>query len=417
MKNKNFSLVKLVIANLVSSLGIGITMISIPWFLINKQNGDQLYGYLMFLVTFLTFFSSPYVGVLLDRFSRKKIFLILEGASCIAAGLLGLVQWLYSTSTSIWIIVLVYIIGSLYYNFFYQTRFAFVQEAFKTEEYKKVNNALEVQGQISILLIGGVTTLLLDKVNLYHLLFFNFITYLIGFVLISMIPYQFVKRESLVTKKSVVSDLREGLQFFRTSPLFTLFLICSFFPFLVSLIANYLHPVYIVKVLNADASILGLLSIYSAIGALVAGVGIPILSKKLKDFTLLKISMIALSGLFGTLIFVKSTFLFLIVLSVISIFTTWNIITRNTILMSKIPSELMGRTNAYLSAFGTVIRLMLIGLFTVLNGSFSILYSFFVLTIIFILAFAGLYVSKASIEDTTIGQEKNMKEIYPKGVL
>ncbi|NEW08099.1 hypothetical protein GK047_19030 [Paenibacillus sp. SYP-B3998] len=45
----------LMIANMLSSIGSGITMIGVPWLLVNRSGGDEVYGYATLASTILLF--------------------------------------------------------------------------------------------------------------------------------------------------------------------------------------------------------------------------------------------------------------------------------------------------------------------------------------------------------------------------
>lgn len=66
------------VANILSSIGSGITMIAIPWLLIQGTNGDKVLGYTTMAVTFIFLVTAPYLGLLIDTVSRKKLLLIGE---------------------------------------------------------------------------------------------------------------------------------------------------------------------------------------------------------------------------------------------------------------------------------------------------------------------------------------------------
>jgi MFS family permease len=68
-------LYQLLTANIVSSIGSGVTMIGVPWLLINRSGGEEIFGYASLCMTLLLFFASLYIGVWVDRVSRKKVLL------------------------------------------------------------------------------------------------------------------------------------------------------------------------------------------------------------------------------------------------------------------------------------------------------------------------------------------------------
>ncbi|WP_326998697.1 MFS transporter [Cohnella kolymensis] len=145
----------LMIANVLSSIGSGVTMIGVPWMLVNRSGGDEIYGYATLAATIVLFLLSPQIGIYIDRISRKKMLL----GSELAGGTITLVFaiWgLYAGRLETWQLIAVYFSGSLYYSIHFPTQFAFTQEIFSKEQYKTLNSVLEVQNQ-STSMIAGVS--------------------------------------------------------------------------------------------------------------------------------------------------------------------------------------------------------------------------------------------------------------------
>lgn len=65
-------------ANLLSSLGTGLTTFLIPWLLITGNNGEQIYTYITIGTTLLIFIFTPSLGSFIDTYARKKITLLCE---------------------------------------------------------------------------------------------------------------------------------------------------------------------------------------------------------------------------------------------------------------------------------------------------------------------------------------------------
>lgn len=87
----------LLAANLISTVGTGVTSYLIIWLLIDQLNQAVLYGILTMVTMILVFFASPYLGSLVDRHSRKNVFLNLEitGVFMLVAFLIFLISQLF----------------------------------------------------------------------------------------------------------------------------------------------------------------------------------------------------------------------------------------------------------------------------------------------------------------------------------
>ena len=136
MKNKN-AVYLLFLANIISGLAQGISMIAIPWYFIEIIEKPKFFTYCYFIITFLTFFWGMYAGTIIDRYSRKKIFLITNficGTIIASVSAYGF----YNQSTSEYLVILVFLITIFNYNVHYPNLYAFGQEI--TE--KKITESL-----------------------------------------------------------------------------------------------------------------------------------------------------------------------------------------------------------------------------------------------------------------------------------
>lgn len=125
-KDRRFQAV--VAANVLSSIGSGITMLAIPLLLVASPDGNKLFGTIMLIMTVISFVATPYIGVLIDRTSRKQMLLTVELIGFITVMLFVIVGFMTDYSTIHYIIL--YGTGNLYYTFFYPTIFALNQEVF-----------------------------------------------------------------------------------------------------------------------------------------------------------------------------------------------------------------------------------------------------------------------------------------------
>lgn len=385
---------KLILANILSSIGSGVTMIGVPWLLINREDGSQIYGYVAFCMTFLLFFLSPYLGVWIDRVSRKRVLLFSEIFGFVVAvffAVWGFVAGNYET----WHLISMYAAGSLYYSLHYPAQFAFNQEIFTKEQYRELNSVMEVQNQAASMLAGGLTSVLIDRIDFSLILMVDAMTYAAGFLLILFIPYVSSENQKQASRVSVWENLKEGFIYIKDKPLFTIFYLSSFMPYIGVMVGNYLIPIYIADTLGADGTVLGLSDVMYAAGAILGGYTIPFLLRKQGEFrtVLLTVSVYTIATVMIAVFPVVGFFLMM------SILLGWgnsgSRVARNTIMMNEVPNEMMGRVNSFFAAVGMLLRVSLIGLFartvTHTGASFSLL----VVGGLLLLACGGVWISRS----------------------
>ena len=77
MKNKQ-AVFLLFLANIISGIAQGISMIAIPWYFVKIVSRPIIFSNSYLLITFFTLFWGLYAGTLIDRYSRKKLFIIIN---------------------------------------------------------------------------------------------------------------------------------------------------------------------------------------------------------------------------------------------------------------------------------------------------------------------------------------------------
>merc|ERR1712166_882456 len=89
MKNKK-AIYLLFLSNIISGLAQGISMIAIPWDFIEIVEASDFFVYSYIIITIGTLFWGIYAGALIDRYSRKKIFIITNLVCGIFIGLIAI---------------------------------------------------------------------------------------------------------------------------------------------------------------------------------------------------------------------------------------------------------------------------------------------------------------------------------------
>ena len=75
MKNRK-AIYLLFLANIISGMAQGISMLAIPWYFAEVSRTDFFWNFYL-IITFITLFWGIYAGTLIDRYSRKNYLLLL----------------------------------------------------------------------------------------------------------------------------------------------------------------------------------------------------------------------------------------------------------------------------------------------------------------------------------------------------
>ncbi|MEA3318704.1 MAG: MFS transporter [Bacillota bacterium] len=369
----------IILANLASSIGSGITMIAIPWLLVTSDNGNEVFGFVAICMTIINFILTPYLGYLIDKVSRRRMIVSSKVVSLIALALFSGVGFV-GMDYALWHYIVIYMIGSLYYTIFYPTMFALNQELFQKNQFKVLNGTMEVQGQLSSMLAGAIASVLLLKWDLHYILVLDVCTYALAIYFFMGISYVRTRKE-----KAVSVSTSEVINYMKREPGMFLFLLASSLPFIGVMLTNYLFPVYLADVLKVEGNIYGIQGMVYGLGAVLAGIIVPIAARKFEDEKLVAGTMILFTMAISVMVYLPvGGYLFMMLW--IALGNGGARVARNAFMMDRIPNEIIGRVDGLLRAVGLLMRIVLLGLFTGLVSMGQIMLCFMILTGILVVA-------------------------------
>ncbi|QFF97480.1 MFS transporter [Psychrobacillus glaciei] len=372
----------IIFANISSSIGSGITMIAIPWMLVTSTNGNAVFGYVTICMTIISFIVTPFIGNLIDKMSRKKLLLVSE-IICFVLLLFFSIIGFMGLHYEVWHYMFIYMIGSLYYTIFYPTMFALNQEIFNKDQYRSLNGTMEVQGQLSSVIAGGLASILLSIWDLQYILLLDALTYGAAIYFYLKLPYTQIS----LRKVSKISKSKgtEGLMYMLKRPSMFIFVFFSIMPFIGVMITNYLFPVYLSDVLKSSGSLYGTQSMIYGMGAIMAGIIVPIIARKFGDEKTIIYCMITYTIAISLIVWVNIPF-YLSLMFFIAIGNSGARVARNSFLMDQIPNEIIGRIDSLFRSLGLFFRIVLLAIFTGMVSTGQIIYCFIILSGLLIIA-------------------------------
>ncbi|MBE7443197.1 MAG: MFS transporter [Flavobacteriales bacterium] len=382
MKNKK-ALYLLFAANGISGIAQGISMLAIPWYFTSIINDSETFGLIYAITTIVTLFWGLYAGTLIDRYSRKLVFLSICVVSFILLLGVSLVGF-YLGEVPIYLIALVFCFTIFNYNIHYPTLYAFGQEITEKENYGKTNSLIEIIGQLTSIVSGVFAAILLTGVNkdflnqvglgflkfnvnpwqLHEIFLLDALTYVAAFVLILFIKYTPIATHE-IDKSSVWNRLIQGFSYLKKHPLLFHFGVSSFAIFVILLIhVHQLMPIYVSKHLHSDSSAYAIGEVVYAFGALIAGAGIRWIFRKTNTIYAIIVLMIISVVRFEILTFSNNILIFMMVSFVLGITNAGARILRITYLFNHIPNHIIGRTGSVFNTVNIFLRFVFIGIFS-----------------------------------------------------
>ena len=336
------------------------------------------------ILTFISLFWSLYSGSLVDRYSRKKLFLF---SNLICAIIIGSIAFLgHSVGDTPWYLVMV-VFGTtmFHYNIHYPNLYAFGQEITEPKNYAKLNSYIEIQGQSTSIIAGSFAAILLTGTDngmlnilglniplpfnivpwkIHEIFLMDAITYVFAFIIIL-----FIKHVPLVEKNtdkgSVFSRFRNGFRFLKENPQIFIFGVCSsaIFTFLIVEIFILL-PSYVSHYLHESADVFASSEVYYSIGALLAGVGIRSITKRMDIVDSIVLMMLVTIVTCLLLTFTKSIAILFIMSLIIGLTNAGTRILKTTFIFQKVPNNIIGRSGSVFNSISITIRTLLILLFS-----------------------------------------------------
>lgn len=375
MKNQT-ALSLLLTSNVISGFAQGISMLSIPWHFSTKTNDYATFGLIYIIITLSTSFWSLYAGTLIDRHSRKKIFLMINVAGFLVLGTVaGTGYFLGELPSSL--VYLVFGVTIFIYNIHYPCLYAFSQEITERGNYGKVNSLLEIQGQATSVAAGAVGAFLLAgsstgfinmlgiKLNLgltfeawelHEIFIMDAFTYLAAIFLISGIKYNPIEQLEIHTG-SIWERLKMGFTWLKEHPMIFLFGNMSHAIFVVLLVeVHLLLSPYVNNHLEAGGDVYASAEIFYAIGALGAGLWIRSLFRNTSVIKAVIILMLLTVIGLALVAFTKSIWIFYIFSLMIGVTNAGTRVLRVTWLFSRTPNNMMGRTGSVFQVINILLR-------------------------------------------------------------
>lgn len=373
----------LLFANSVSGVAQGIAMLAIPWYFTGVIHSEGLFGKAYLWVTAISLFWGLYAGTIIDRYDRKKIFL---GINLVGLTVISIITAIgfYQQSLHWFFVAAVFGVTAFIYNIHFPNLYAFAQEITDKKQYAKVTSLLEIQGQLTFTISGGLAAILLNGVDgqlvfmghqmqlpfaiqpwkIYEIFSLGIVAYLITFLLIYRIQSMPIS-DRKIDEGTLLERMNVGFAFLKKNRAIFHFGNASLLLFLTIIIfGTYVATMYVKLFLGASGDVYAIGDMTFSIGALAAGV----ISAKLFGDRKAVLGIIFLSALAGvmylTMIGSKSIYIFFLANFIIGACNSAVRIQRVTYMFHHIPNKVIGRTGSIFFVINVMLRFGLIGLFT-----------------------------------------------------
>ena len=255
----------------VASIGAGLTYISITWMTLLDKNSVSAVaiGMLCFWSPGVLF--GPFMGVLVDRYSRRNH--LLAASNWIRAIALVIFSYYLFHHHSLIAIYILSFIQGLFFSLFFPAAFRLTREMVPHRKLLYANATIDMMFEGGNIIGMGLAGLLIALMTAAGTLMAN-----AGLFVLAGIALFFIKKDDLnITynddvKFNLFQDFKDGLTYIFTNPAILVIYSIQLFVFLEYLTAPVLLAPYARNILHANAAQFGYIEAALSVGAVTGGI-------------------------------------------------------------------------------------------------------------------------------------------------
>lgn len=326
---------------ITSQVGIWIQNVAISWVVYSITKSPFMMGGILFINTLPLFLVTPFAGMIIDKFNRHKLLLIIQILFALQAFLMALCA--ITNHLMLWNIITL----GLFLNVVAAVDAPLRQSTYilLVDDKTDLSNALSLNAacfNVARLVGPAAAGVLISAVGTAWCFTINFLCILPCVFLVMMMNFKDKKSDS-VKNKSIVDGVKEGLEYaFHSEQILLLLAFAAVFSF-IALTYPLLIPIYTKEVLHAGADTLGWIMSSTGIGALCSSIYLATRTsfKGLKYIICIGAALLSIG--FIIMGFVHQTFLSCIIMFFAGLGFTSAITSDSTLLQSILDDDKRGR--------------------------------------------------------------------------
>ncbi|GKX31025.1 MFS transporter [Vallitalea longa] len=384
----NITLISL--SRFISYFGDGVFFIGVNWFIYNESGSILFLSLFQAISGIPIILSIPFIGVLADRFSRKKLVISADILRCfIIVLLIVCVNFNYYIIPLFIAKVLLSLLETTYFISFS----GLVVDSIKKDNLVSFNSTSTIAYQFGYLLGSASAGFIISIVGNVGVLVVDAISFIL-----SAFSIMFVKRivttneyHSIEKKDKIkyFTNIVEGLRIIRLNKVLRSIVIFSIpGPLLISLI-NLLEPAFISNILKGTATSLGFVDTALGIGTIFGALFIGILKKAKKENIYLWLGYILVSLGFVVFATVPTVLLAIVVNFFIGVFHSGIGIIYNSNIQYRCDKEYIGRITSFKRIIQNILATLILIVFGGIGSLLNYRYLFVILSIMTLLT--GLF--------------------------
>jgi len=351
--SKRVPIYALLLASAISNVGNMLTMIALPWFVLETTGSAAMTGLVGFFVALPNFVAGIFGGTLVDRLGYKRVSIIADLVS--GFGVLMVPLLYITTGIAFWQLLTFVFIGALLDIPGLTARRAMLPELTKQGglRLEQVNSAFESVQYLALLLGPPLAGVLIGFMGAENVLWLDAGTFVVSAALVAIAvpsPRQAVR----AVGGRYLDELKAGLRFLRGDRLlFSMAVSVGIGNFLSASVLAVIYPVF-VNDEYGRASVLGLMATAFGVGGLLGAIIFGAYGHRLPRRAIWVVSFMMVPVEFFVILLTTSLPVILAVLAITAVFSGPINALMVTIRHERIPPPLRGRVFSTFSAITAV---------------------------------------------------------------
>jgi MFS family permease len=252
------------LANLVSRLGDWLGYVALNLYVFDLTNSATALAGLLAVESIPALLVGPFAGVVVDRFSRRRVMILANLAGALIFALLPLVTWL-------WQIYVLALLARLAISLFDPAERALLPDLVGKDRVLEANAAISVVNYLALIVGPAIAGFLVAASSAAAAFWADAVSFVIAVLFVSRISGELPRTKTDgQTESSWHEDLKVGLRYAFSSSALRLLLITTFIAAFSGAALTTIEVVYIKDVLNGGDVGYGLLYSVAGVGAIIA---------------------------------------------------------------------------------------------------------------------------------------------------
>jgi MFS family permease len=344
-------LVSLLGANAISLFGSMLTVVALPWFVLQTTGSASKAGLTLAVDTVPILFAGLFGGVLVDRFGFKRSSILSDLASAVGTGAIPLIY--FTVGISFWQLLVIVFLASLVNQPGKTARTSLIPDLAEKANMplRRVNSIAQSIPRFALLFGPPLAGILVSLMGAANVLFIDALSYVVSALIVAI---GITRAESSASRpeQSFVSETLTGLRHIgHDRLLFWLVVSFSIGSLVAEPVYSIVYPVFARQIYHSAVS-LGLMFSALAIGSL-AGLGIyAVFGSRIPTRPALIVGFGTRALVFCVMVVLPSLPVLLVMIAVESlVFEPINPMT-TSIMQERTPAEMRGRVFGTISAIG-----------------------------------------------------------------